>query len=176
MRKLKIILLHVVLLTSLNANAYILMTSEDVAFAINNFPQWRGCDSLIFSQTLYGDYDGVSNRWIAPINRSDLPTLFPGVYDDYNNTHTGVAYGFALIFPDPWNEDHYQYYDLGYNFFYGYNSLEDYEGMYGIYQILQDEPEPDPEAGGDIFYTTGAYFSADLIWYPLSELILIVYR
>lgn len=77
-----------------------------------------------------------------------MPTLFPGVYDDYNNTHTGVAYGFALIVPDL-NEDYYIYYDLGYNFYYNYNSLEDYEGMYGVYQIHQDGPEPDPEAGGD---------------------------
>lgn len=53
MRELKIILLNVVMLTTLNASADVVMTPEDVEYFLNNFLQWKGCDSYFFPNIVW---------------------------------------------------------------------------------------------------------------------------
>ena len=175
MKKIRIFLLVFTMLTMLQSKADLILTAEDVEYFLQNYEQWSG-NTIVYTQTMYGSYDGDLGRWIAPLNRSfpSAQNLNQATWDENEGYYIGSPYGFALLVRDHLDDSYFHYYDLGEYFYFYYNMIEDYESMYGIYQMYSDEPyDPEDEFANPI---TGAYFSADLLWYSASEIILIVYE
>jgi hypothetical protein len=165
------IFLAFAIMTGLSSYAERLSIDEVESF-VNNYGQSHNC-TVLYTQTLYGHYNSDIGNWVAPVPRSALPVFEESGVDD-DGYFVGHSYGIALIVRDPLEDEWYDHYDLGTEFYFDGNDLCDYEYETGVFQVIYDGPESDEEERQLSFI--GSYFSTmRFLIYP-DEVILIIYE
>ena len=137
------------------------MTPEDVDYFLeSNFSQYH----ILFDQTVSGFYIGDAEYWVAPIDRSTLPSLeqFVPEYDEYGYQCGGAPYYGIAIFVYDENDDYCYFHDLTQQFELWGDCLY-YDGS-GLFQ-MQSDPEfgEDEEIPED--FVEGAYYGSSMGYY-----------